>query len=43
MGGINVATVKVCIVGDGVRICTISGVVGKEGSKGRMRVVDILV
>jgi len=36
VGGINVAAVKVYIVGDGDGICTISGVVGREGYKGEM-------
>jgi len=40
-GGINVVVVEVCIVGGGDGICTIGGVVGREGSEGGMEVVDI--
>jgi len=43
VGVINVVVVKVCTVGDGDGIYTIGGVVGREGSKGGMRVVDISV
>ena len=41
--GINVVVVKVCTVGGGDGIRTIGGVVGREGSEGGMRVVDITV
>ena len=43
MRGNNVVIVEVCTIGGGDRICTIGGVVDREGSKGGMRVVDISV
>ena len=43
MRGINVVIVIVCTVGGGDGICTIGGVVGREGSEGEMGVVDISV
>jgi len=42
VGGIDVAVVKVCIVGGGDGICTIGRVVGREGSEGGMG-VDVSV
>ena len=41
--GINVVVVTVCTVRGGDGICTIGGVVGKEGSEGGMGVVDVSV
>jgi len=41
MGGINVVIVKVYTVGGGGGICTIGGLVGREGFKGGMGVVDL--
>ena len=43
MGGINVVIVKVCTICGGDGICTIGGVVGREGSEGGMGVVNILI